>query len=272
MRVKDKVAVVTGVANPNGIGYASAKALVREGAILALVDASKHVHERADELKTAGYNVISFQLDLTDLEKVKNMAQKVIAKYGKVDILANVAGLSGVFGASRRPRTKGFEEIAEKDHDYLINVNLKTTFNCIKTFLPGMLERKYGKIVNVSSVTGPQVCGPSASGYTAGKAGVCGLTKTLALEVAAYGITVNSILPGWIYTGGASYGEPGTPRRMAYDKSIPVKRLGRPEDCADLVLFLASDESSYVNGAEFIIDGANVIQEMKMEPAYPTEI
>ena len=272
MRLKDKIAVVTGVANPQGIGYTTAKALAREGAIQIIVDGSKHVHNRANDLKNAGYKVQSVQIDLVDSEQVNSMAEKVLAEYSKVDILVNVAGLRGIIGEEHRVSYKGFEDIPEEEYDFIVNVNLKTTFNCIKAFLPNMIKQKYGKIVNVASVTGPQVCGPAPSGYTSGKAGVCGLTKALALEVAAYGITVNAINPGWIYTAISSYGQPGTPNYVAYASSIPMKRFGRGEDCADLILFLASDESSYLTGLEVIIDGANIIQEMKVGSAYPPEM
>ena len=274
MKLKNKVAIITGVANPLGIGYATATTLAREGALLTIVDYTKYVHDRAKELIQKGYKVLTFQMDLLDTTKVNDMIDSVLAEYGKIDILVNVAGGGRTFRGERRSWVKGFDVIEEKDFDFVVNINLKTTFNCIKGVLPSMLNQKYGKIVNISSVTGPLVCGPSASGYTAAKAGICGLTKTLALEIASSNITINSILPGWIYTGpggAGEHGEPGTARRAAIDSSVPAKKLGTAEDCADLVLFLASDESSYLTGLEVIIDGGNVIQEMKAGPAFPSK-
>jgi 3-oxoacyl-[acyl-carrier protein] reductase len=272
--VKNKVAIVTGVANPYGMGYGSAKALAREGAVLAVTDITEYVHDRCEDLKGEGFKVSSFQADLVDSSKVNEIVEKVIAKYGKVDILVNAAGLAGPFLEKRRQVAGDFDKIAEDDYDFVVDINLKTTFNCIKAVLPDMLKRKYGRIVNISSVTGPQVCGPVAGGYTAAKAAVCGLTKTLALEVAAYNITINSILPGWIYTdkSTASYGEPETLRRVAFNRSIPMKRLGDAWDCGEIVVFLSSDESSYLTGLELIFDGGNVIQEMKLGPAFPYDL
>ncbi|UCH01385.1 MAG: SDR family oxidoreductase [Candidatus Bathyarchaeota archaeon] len=258
MRLKNKVAVVTGVANPKGIGFESAKMLAREGARLAVADISEKVHERADELKTAGYNVISFQLDLTDSEKVNNMTKKVIAKYGKVDILVNAAG------TVPNPRVpKLFIDLTEEEWDKEWANNLKTTFNCTQAVLPNMIKRRYGKIVNIASVVACHGAGSVAgtTAYSAAKYGVVGFTHNLALNVARHGINANTILAGWIDTGLFDRG--------VYEervKSIPLGRNGSPEDIAYLVLFLSSDESSYLTGSDIVIDGGNMRQELRRVP------
>jgi 3-oxoacyl-[acyl-carrier protein] reductase len=276
MSLKGKVAVVTGVANPKGIAYGSAKVLGREGAKLAIVDVSDMVFERAMELKEVGYKVSAFRADLTNSSEVSEFVKKVLVEYGKIDILVNVAGGGRPFMEERQGSwVKDFTVLTEEDYDYVVDINLKTTFHSIKAVLPGMLKQRYGKIVNIASVTGPLVCEPTGSGYTTAKAAICGLTKTLALEVAAYDITVNAILPGWVYTGlggAGEHGEPGTVKRKAFNASIPMKYLGRAEQAGDLVRFLVSDESEYITGLEVVFDGGNIIQEMKIGPAYPQHI
>ncbi len=276
MSLKGKVAIVTGVANPKGIAYGSAKALAREGAKLAIVDVTDKVFDRAKELKEAGYKVSAFRADLTKSSEVSGFVKKALVEYGKIDILVNVAGGGRPFMEERQGSwVKDFTVLTEEDYDYVVDINLKTMFHCIKAVLPGMINQRYGKVVNIASVTGPLVCEPTGSGYTTGKAAICGLTKTLALEVAAYDITVNAILPGWVYTGlggAGEHGEPGTLKREAFNTSIPMKYLGRAEQVGDLVRFLASDESEYLTGLEVIFDGGNVIQEMKIGPAYPQSI
>jgi 3-oxoacyl-[acyl-carrier protein] reductase len=276
MSLIGKVAMVTGVANPKGIAYGSAKSLAREGAKLAIVDVSDKVFDRVKELKEAGYKVSAFMADLTKSSQVSEFVEEALVEYGKIDVLVNVAGGGRPFMEERQGSwVKDFTVLTEEDFDYVVDINLKTTFNCVKAVLPWMLKQRYGKIVNIASVTGPLVCEPTGSGYTTGKAAICGLTKTLALEVAAYGITVNAILPGWVYTGlggAGEHGEPGTLKRKAFNASIPMKYLGRADQIGDLVRFLASDESEYLTGIEVIFDGGNVIQEMKIGSAYPQHI
>lgn len=255
MRVKGKTALITGVAGPAGIGFASAKRLAQEGASLAIADISNEVHERAKELRTLGCKVASFGLDLTKLNEVCSMVERILHEQGRIDILANIAGIG--------PRGTGlslgklFVDMTEEDWESQVAINLKTTFNCTKAVLPAMIKQRYGRVVNMSSVTGTIVSDPGATAYSAAKGGVSGLTKALALEVAEYGITVNAICPGWIDTGRELERKAGL--------SSPMKRAGRPEEIANLVLFLSSDESSYLSGHNIVIDGANILQEYKGE-------
>jgi 3-oxoacyl-[acyl-carrier protein] reductase len=256
MNLKNKVALVTGVAGPKGIGYASATRLAREEASLAVVDVSREVHQRAKELERFGGQVISFDLDLTKLTDVQSMVRSVLERYGRIDILANIAGLAPR-GSGSEVTEKRFVDLTEEEWSSQIAINLTTTFNCIKAVLPFMIKQKYGKIVNMSSVTGTRTAIPGDSAYAAAKGGVSGLTKTLALEVGEFGITVNAIAPGWIHTGSSPESE------IKAGLSTPMKRPGRAEEVANLVFFLASDESSYLTGHDVIIDGGNILQEYK---------
>jgi 3-oxoacyl-[acyl-carrier protein] reductase len=255
MRLKGKVALITGVAGPRGIGYASAKRLGEEGASLAIADISDEVYDRAKELESLGYKVVPLKLDLRKLKDAAKMVDNVLEKYGRIDILANIAGIGPLGSAPTGGVVKYFIDLTEEDWEDQLGINLKTNFNCTKAVLPIMVKQRYGKIVNMSSVTGTLVSEPGACAYSAAKGGVSGLTKALALEVAEYGITVNAIAPGWIDTGRELERNAGL--------SSPMKRAGRPEEVASLVLFLASDESSYLNGHDIVIDGGNVLQEIK---------
>jgi 3-oxoacyl-[acyl-carrier protein] reductase len=252
--LKDKVALITGAGGPAGIGFATAKKFGQEGAIVGIAAISNDVYERAKELQSLGYAVRPFRLDLTKFEDVKTMTEDLLRDYGRIDILVNNAGIG--------PRAKGFELYAKpfvdttvEGWDDQIAVNLTTTFNCIKTVLPTMIRQRYGRIVNMSSVTGNIVSDPGSAAYSAAKAAVSGLTKALALEVAEYGITVNAVCPGWIDTG----------REMERIAGLasPMKRAGRPEEVASLVVFLSSNESSYLTGQNIVVDGANTLQEYK---------
>lgn len=259
-RVKDKVALVTGVAGPKGMGYAIAKTLAREGAVLAVADISDEVYNRAKEMQVSGYKVVPFKVDLTKSKEVNQMVDKVLEQFGRVDILVNVAGIGPRRRTPRGPETdisafKLFVDMTEKEWDSQIAINLKTNFNCTKAVFPGMIKQRYGKIINISSTSGNVATEAGTSAYSAAKAGVAGLTMALALEAAQYGINVNAIAPGWTDTGREIEREAG--------KTSPMKRAGTPQEIANLVLFLASDESTYLTGQLIVNDGGNTIQEYK---------
>jgi len=252
--LKDQVGLVTGVGTQMGIGFATAKKLGEAGATVGIVSTSDDVYERAKELQSLGYVVRPYKLDLTRSDEVRVMMEDILQEHGQVDVLVNNAGIgprarrSGLYGTL-------FIDLAEEEWDYQIAVNLKTTFNCIKAVLPTMIKQKYGRIVNLSSVTGTIVASPTSTAYSAAKAAVSGLTKALALEVAEHGITVNAVCPGWIETGRELNPIAGA--------TGPMKRAGKPEEVANLILFLASRESSYVTGQNVVIDGAHNLQEYK---------
>jgi len=252
-----RIALVTGAGSPTGIGFATAQVLGRGGAILAITSTTDRIRDRETELRGRGYTAAGFAADLTDFEQARTMVESVLELYRHIDILVNNAGMVqiGMGGASKR-----FVDLTEEEWDRAIALNLKTTFNVTRCVLPGMVQRGYGRIVNVSSVTGPLAAIPESVGYGAAKAGVDGLTRGLALEVARRGITVNSVAPGWIATGSS------LPEELRAGRHTPVGRPGRPEEVAEVIAFLASESASYVVGQSLVVDGGNTIQEYKGPP------
>ena len=249
--LKDRAAIVTGAAVGNGLGIA--QAMAREGALVALFDVSSKV-------EAAGGEAIALQVDITDAHRVKESTGQVRGRFKRIDILVNNAGIYPM---------APMMEMSDEVRDKIFDVNLKGTWNCIKAVLPAMIEQKYGKIVNISSVTGPFVSGPGCAAYSATKGAVSGLTRALALELAEHNINVNAICPGFIDTPGVrevavSFGEDPDEFIAAVAQSIPFKRWGRPEEIGDLAVFLASEMARYLTGTETVIDGGNMIQEMKM--------
>ncbi len=243
MKFKDRVAIVTGGAR--GIGKAIALAFVREGARLALVDVDKGILESArNEIKKNKEEVIAISCDITKSSDVRKMVDHVQKGSGRIDILVNNAGII---------RRGTIETVTEEDWDRVIEVNLKGTFNCCKAVVEIMKSQRYGKIVNISSIAGKMGDITSAPGYGPSKAGMDALTKTLARQLAQYGINVNAVAPHAIETEmSAQWSEE---RRKEIIASIPLGRLGKPEDVANAVLFLASDEASFITGEILDVNG-----------------
>jgi NAD(P)-dependent dehydrogenase (short-subunit alcohol dehydrogenase family) len=221
------------------------------------------VKETAERI---GYGASWRVMDVSNSEQV----ERVFSEIGAVDILVNNAGIY--------PRRK----LVEMDEEFLqrmFDINVFGMFRCSKAVLPGMMKRRYGKIVNISSVTGPMVGAPlgGQTAYGATKAAIIGFTKALALETAQYGINVNTILPGYIYSPSAFElrgGSVDTDIEKAmkeFGYKIPMGRQGSPDDVGNLVLFLASDESSYLTGSEIVIDGGNILQEEFLGPYKPKD-
>lgn len=258
-RLEGHVAMITGVAKMNSIGFATAQVFVTEGADLALVDISPKVHECAAALRESGRIVTSHTADLTKMEEVRAAVGEAEAAHGRLDVLVNNAGMV-VYGEEED--FTAFQDLSEEQWDFDIAINLKTQFTVTRTVIPGMIERRHGHIVNISSVTGPVVANPEEVVYAAAKAGVLGLTRGLALDVAKYAITVNAVGPGWIDTGSTTEAE-----RIA-GLNTPMGRAARPEEVGKLIAFLASDEASYITGQLIVIDGGNTIQEYKGPSEY----
>lgn len=255
----DRVAIVTGASQ--GLGEGIVKAIAREGANTVLFSRDLCKLRRNEEyIRNLGQKAISFKVDITDASQVDQAVQEVLKQFGKIDILVNNAGIYPSIP---------FLKISDEIRDSVIDTNFKGMWNCTKSVLQSMIENKYGKIINISSVTGPMVSLKGMTIYSASKGAVSGFTKSLALEVAEYGINANAVCPGFFDT-------PGVRKMVDYSiyesedkfitelqKSIPLGRLGALDDIGNIVVFLASEYSSYITGTEIVIDGGNIIQELK---------
>jgi len=241
MRLKDKVALITG--GGSGIGAAVARRFAQEGAKIAIGDVDVEGAEKvAAEIKDAGGEALICRADVRKRDEVEAMVDHVLREYGRLDILINNAGVT---------RDSLCARMSEEDWNFVVDVNLKGTFLCSKAAFRPMRKQRYGKIVNTASVAVRGNIGQV--NYSASKAGIIGLTRTLALEFARAGICVNCIAPGFIETPMTE----GLPEKVKEEalKRIPLGRLGRPEEVANLHLFLASPESDYITGQVFFIDG-----------------
>ena len=252
MNFDGRVALVTGAGSADGIGFAIANALAKAGARVAITSTTKRIHERLREL--AGDGHAAFVADLTVEDQVAALVEGVNKKLGRIDVLVNNAGM---IQTGKRERQGLFHKIATADWQRTLDINLGTCFLVTRAVLPQMLRRQYGRIVNISSVTGPLVTTSGSAGYSAAKAAMMGLTRALAVEVGGKGITVNAVGPGWIETASSSKKE------IVAGKHTPVGRAGRPSEVAAAALFLASSEASYITGQMLVVDGGNILQEIK---------
>lgn len=245
MELEGKVAIVTGAAR--GIGKAIARKLSQEGAAVVICDLIEEISATAEELRSEGGNILPLQVDVTDMEAVESMVQTVIDKLGRIDILVNNAGIV---------RDALLVRMKESDWDAVIAVNLKGAFNCTKTVAKPMMKQRYGKIVSTSSVMGLTGNAGQAN-YSASKAGIIGLTKSVAKELGRRGINANAIAPGFIMTK-MTESLPEDQKEKALE-NIPLGSFGSPEDVANVVAFLVSDSARYITGQVIQIDGGLVM-------------
>lgn len=237
MTFTDKVAVVTGGAGR--IGRPLCEKLAAAGAAVAVVDiAADGAGAEAEKIRQAGGKAQGYGMDVRSAESVRDAASRILADFGRVDILVNNAGVW---------RSRPVEEMDEEFWCSQIDLNLNGVFRVTRAFLPGMLERGYGRIVNLGSISG-EVGLPHFAAYSASKAGVIMLTKTLAMEVAKRGVTVNCVSPGMI--GDKADG----PIKQTW-----IERRGTGPEVADLILFLASDAASFITGVDYTIDGGRIL-------------
>jgi 3-oxoacyl-[acyl-carrier protein] reductase len=243
MDLSGKIALITGGAQ--GIGLSIARELAGRGVDLALADINlPKVEETAGRLAAdTGRQVIGLKMDVSKLEEVEEGIKKTIDKYARLDILVNNAGVT---------RDGLLMRMSDADWDLVLAINLKGTFNCTKAVSRIMLKQRSGRIINISSVVGLMGNAGQAN-YSASKAGVIGLTKTSARELAGRGITVNAVAPGFIKT--AMTDALSEEARQKLQALIPLGRLGEPEDVAKAVAFLASDEAAYITGHVLTVDG-----------------
>jgi len=249
MRVKDKVAIVTG--GGGAIGRETSKLLATEGAKVMVADLNiEAANKVVNEIKALGHKALAIDLDTTKVDKAEQLAKATLDNFGQIDILVNVVG--GSAGPFIKTKLGFFAQSNKERWEEIVNLNLLGTFNCTRAVINHMIERRSGKIVSISSTSG--VIGmQKAAEYSAAKAGIIGFTKALAKEVGPYGINVNCVSPGVV----------GTPRvlEMAkelipeWTKGIRLGRLAKPEEIASVVFFLVSDESSYITGQNIVVDG-----------------
>ena len=243
MNLVNKVAIVTGAGR--GIGKAIAIALAREGANIIAIDVDiQTAEEVAKEIKSLDRQALAIQVDVSDSKEVNQMVQSVLKKFKRVDILVNNAAII---------KRGSIEDLTEEDWDRVMDVNLKGAFNCAKAVVGIMKKQRYGKIVNISSIAGKIGDLASAPCYGASKAGMTCLAKSLARELASYGINANVVAPHAIETDMSK--EWSEEKRKSIIADIPLGRLGEPEDIAEAVVFLVSDKAKFITGEVLDVNG-----------------
>ena len=242
MRLKDRKAIVTGAGQ--GIGRSIALKMAHEGADVVIAEMNPDSgNQTKKEVEALGRKALFFAVDVADQRKVKGMVEEVLRRWGKIDILVNNAGFD---------RGATLLKVREEDWDAILGVHLKGTLNCIQAVAPHMIENSYGKIINISSILGKSGA-ISGISYSSAKAGIIGLTKSVARELGRYQINVNVVLPGLILT--PTIAKMAEKYQNMIIEATPLRRIGQPEEVANVVAFLASDEASFMTGATVDVSG-----------------
>jgi 3-oxoacyl-[acyl-carrier protein] reductase len=245
-------AIVTGAGSEHGIGFAAARQLADLGARVMVAATSERVLERAEQLRVAGSEIDVFIGDLTSPATAATLVERTISRFGSLEVLVNNAGMTSVTSPTEVGGIGSISDEAWKDG---IERNLSTAFYVTRAAVKPMLAADYGRIVNVASVSGPVAAYAGDVAYHAAKAGMVGLTRAVAVDVAKRGITANAVAPGWIGT------ESATDEERAFGEATPVGRSGSPHEVASAIVGLCLPHSSYITGQVIVVDGGNSIAE-----------
>lgn len=257
-KLEGRVAIITGGAMGNGLGIA--KVFLSYGADIAIFDYADALDNTINDLKEdyPKAKIVGYKVDIRDKERVIECVNKANDEFKHIDILVNNAGVA---------RLESFETMSDETRDFHFDINIKGTWNVTQAVIPFMKKNNQSSIVNLSSVTGPRVADPGEVAYATTKAAIMGFSKALAVELVDYNIRSNAILPGYILTpmveGIGVESNPDDPQSVidGIAVAIPMKRLGKIEELGELAAFLASSESSYITGHEFVIDGGSTLPE-----------
>ena len=254
MKLEGKVAIVTGGAMGNGLGIV--KMFLKYGADVVIIDYSDQISKTIQELNHP--KVTGYKADIRDVAMIQGIVKDIIAKKRRIDILVNNAGIA---------KLEKFVDMSDEVRNAHFDINIRGTWNMTKAVVPVMIENNYGKIINLSSVTGPMVADSGEVAYATTKSALIGFTKGLAMELVDHHINVNAIMPGYIMTpmveGIAKDSNQSDPSSVIQGiaNGIPMKRLGTIEELGELAAFLASDESTYITGQGIVIDGGSTLPE-----------